>query len=203
MSSSDEEVVRITTGTWESSGSDLIFSRICRPSYLGRLRSSRIRSTSGAPACAPRRYRKSRASSPSRATCSRLRILLSSNASRVISSSPGSSSTSRTSIGCRSHMQCPSGDGAGALAAWLRRAARARAGGGDNDFGITGRGGGARGGRRGQGEVDARPALVGGVQEHLAAVLLDDPLAQREADPGARVRVPPVQPLEDNEDLLG
>ena len=41
--------------------------------------------------------RRSAASSPSRATCSRLPILLSSKASRVISSSPGSSSTSRTS----------------------------------------------------------------------------------------------------------
>ena len=38
----------MTTGTWESSGSDLIRSRICRPSYLGRLRSRRMRSARGA-----------------------------------------------------------------------------------------------------------------------------------------------------------
>ncbi len=46
----------------------------------------------------PRRYRKSSPSSPSWATCRLFLILLCSNASRVISSSPGSSSTSRMSM---------------------------------------------------------------------------------------------------------
>src|ERR1022692_10740 len=53
MSSADADVVRISTGTWVRSGSDLITSSTCRPSYFGRLRSSRIRSTPGALACAP------------------------------------------------------------------------------------------------------------------------------------------------------
>src|SRR5215469_10036534 len=47
MSSSEADVVRITTGMWVSLGSDLIFARTCLPSYLGRLRSSRTRSTRG------------------------------------------------------------------------------------------------------------------------------------------------------------
>src|SRR5450432_4085427 len=101
MSSCEDDVVSTTTGTCASWGSDLICSRTWRPSNLGRLRSSTIRSTAGAPAWSPRWYRKSSASSPSRATCSRLPILWSSSASRVSSSSPASSSTSRISTGCK------------------------------------------------------------------------------------------------------
>ena len=42
-----------------------------------------------------------------------------------------------------------------------------------------------------------------GVQPDPAAVVLDDLLAHRQADAGAAVGVPAVQPLEDHEDLVG
>ena len=85
------------------SGSALIAAEhLAAVASRGRLRSSRIRSgrrrvrvlaLAGAGTPAPRRRRVT--------TCSRLRTLCSANASWVIRTSPGSSSTSRTSIGVR------------------------------------------------------------------------------------------------------
>src|SRR5215471_1386659 len=96
MSSSAWDVVRITTGMTRSPGSSFSSASTSRPSLRGRLRSSRIRPGRGAPAYSPVRCRNCNASSPSFTTCNWLRILWCSNASRVISTSPGSSSTSST-----------------------------------------------------------------------------------------------------------
>src|SRR5215471_8112828 len=97
MSSSACDVVKMTTGMIRSPGSPFSSASTSRPSRRGRLRSSRIRPGRGAPANSPVRCRNCSACSPSFTTCSWLRILWCSNASRVISTSPGSSSTSSTS----------------------------------------------------------------------------------------------------------
>src|SRR5579863_9845209 len=97
MSSSAWEVVRITTGMTRSAGSSFNSASTSRPSRRGRLRSSRISPGRGAPAYSPVRCRNCSAWSPSFTTCNWLRILWYSKASRVISTSPGSSSTSSTS----------------------------------------------------------------------------------------------------------
>src|SRR5262249_2952456 len=97
MSSSACDVVRTTTGMTRSPGSPFSSARTSRPSRRGRLRSSRIRPGRGALAYSPVRCRNCSACSPSFTTCSWLRILWCSNASRVIRTSPGSSSTSSTS----------------------------------------------------------------------------------------------------------
>src|SRR5215472_13973980 len=98
MSSSACDVVRMTTGMTRSAGSPFSSARTSRPSRRGRLRSSRIRPGRGALAYSPVRCRNCSACSPSPTTCNLLRILWCSKASRVISTSPGSSSTSSTSI---------------------------------------------------------------------------------------------------------
>src|SRR5437899_8268041 len=97
MSSSAWEVVRITTGMTRSAGSSFSSASASRPSLRGRVRSSRISPGRGALAYSPVRCRNCSACSPSFTTCNWLRILWCSNASRVISTSPGSSSTSSTS----------------------------------------------------------------------------------------------------------
>src|SRR5262250_339635 len=97
MSSSACDVVRMTTGMTRSLGSAFSSASTSRPSRRGRLRSSRIRPGRGALAYSPVRCRNCSACSPSFTTCSWLRILWCSKASRVISTSPGSSSTSSTS----------------------------------------------------------------------------------------------------------
>src|SRR5215831_14285531 len=98
MSSSAWDVVRITTGMTRSRGSPFSSASTSRPSLRGRLRSSRISPGRGALAYSPVWWRNCSACSPSFTTCKWLRILWCSNASRVISTSPGSSSTSNTSI---------------------------------------------------------------------------------------------------------
>src|SRR5690348_16864656 len=97
MSSSAWDVVRITTGMTRSAGSSFSSASTSRPSRRGRLRSSRISPGRGAPTYSPVWWRNCSACSPSFTTCRWLRILWCSNASRVISTSPGSSSTSSTS----------------------------------------------------------------------------------------------------------
>src|SRR6266480_7803972 len=97
MSSSACDVVRITTGMTRNPGSAFSSASTSRPSRRGRLRSRRIRPGRGAPAYSPVRCRNCIACSPSFTTCSWLRILWCSKASRVIRTSPGSSSTSSTS----------------------------------------------------------------------------------------------------------
>src|SRR4051812_3085030 len=60
-----------------------------------------------------------------------------------------------------------------------------------------------RGDLRGQGEPE-RAALAGrALRPDAAAVMLDDPLADREPDAGSGVRALAVQPVEGLEDLLG
>src|ERR1700722_3088584 len=98
ISASDAEVVKITTGMLFSVGLSLISARTCLPSFLGRFRSSKIRSGRGELRCSPSRPRKAMASAPSDATCRLIRTLASLNASRVSRTSPGLSSTNRTSI---------------------------------------------------------------------------------------------------------
>src|SRR5215471_11905505 len=97
MSSSACDVVKMTTGMTRSAGSPFSSARTSRPSRRGRLRSSRISPGRGALAYSPVRCRNCSACSPSFTTCNWLRILWYSKASRVISTSPGSSSTSSTS----------------------------------------------------------------------------------------------------------
>src|SRR5215472_4137451 len=97
MSSSACDVVKMTTGMTRSAGSPFSSARTSRPSRRGRLRSSRISPGRGALAYSPVRCRNCSACSPSFTTCNWLRILWCSKASRVIRTSPGSSSTSRTS----------------------------------------------------------------------------------------------------------
>src|SRR5579863_3735250 len=97
MSSSAWEVVRITTGMTRSAGSSFNSASTSRPSRRGRLRSSRISPGRGALTYSPVRWRNCSACSPSFTTCNWLRILWCSKASRVMSTSPGSSSTSSTS----------------------------------------------------------------------------------------------------------
>src|SRR5690242_9721545 len=55
---------------------------------------------------------------------------------------------------------------------------------------------------RGNGEKERRPLTERGFYPDAAAVTLDDLLAEREANPGARVRGARVQPLEQPEDVL-
>src|SRR5690242_2925795 len=97
MSSSAWDVVRITTGMTRNRGSSFSSASTSRPSLRGRLRSSRISPGRGASAYSPVWCRNCSACSPSFTTCNWLRILWCSNASLVISTSPGSSSTSSTS----------------------------------------------------------------------------------------------------------
>src|ERR1051326_7475909 len=97
MSSSAWDVVRITTGMTRRLGSSFSSASTSRPSRRGRLRLSRIRPGRGAPAYSPVWCRNCSACSPSFTTCSVLRIRWCSKASLVISTSPGSSSTSSTS----------------------------------------------------------------------------------------------------------
>src|SRR6185503_3340695 len=96
LSASDE--VRITTGMCLSSASSLISDRIWRPSFFGRLRSSRITSGLIIAECFPRPLSMFMASTPSTATeISRLGLLFS-RVSRVRATSPGLSSTRSTRI---------------------------------------------------------------------------------------------------------
>src|SRR6187200_2498213 len=163
----------------DRSSSVLISARTSRPSLRGRLRSSRMRSGRLAPAWSPCWRRKSIASTPSETECSRLRTLLSANASWMRRTSPGSSSTSRTSI------------------TWTFSGVLM-----DRSLLVLGRWGAALGG--GQDEVEARAAPgLGRGEPDAAAVELDDLAAHGQADAGAIVGIARVQALEDHEDPVG
>src|ERR1700735_2293152 len=56
--------------------------------------------------------------------------------------------------------------------------------------------------RHRQGEAETRAAGIGGVEPDLAAEILDDLPGHGQADAGARVSGPLVQPLEDHEDPI-
>jgi len=85
-----------------STGLCLISSRTSRPSFFGRFKSSQDQIRPGTAECFPSRWRKSIASAPSDATCRLTCTLASLNASRVSRTSPGLSSTKRTSTGAAS-----------------------------------------------------------------------------------------------------
>ena len=95
MSGAAAEVVSTITGMLRRAGSSLISASTCRPSFLGRLRSSRTGSGTGAAANRPCRWKNSIASSPSIATWRSLGISASRSTSVVRSTSSGSSSTRR------------------------------------------------------------------------------------------------------------
>src|ERR1022692_1043506 len=99
MSSSAWEGVRTTTGMTFSSSSALISASTSRPSFFGRLRSSRIRSGRTAPLNWPSRRRYDRASTPSRTTFKWFQTRPDFRASWVKRTSPALSSTKRISIG--------------------------------------------------------------------------------------------------------
>src|SRR5271155_3861333 len=104
MSSSAFDVVRTTTGIRFKSGSCLICASTSRPSFTGKLRSSRIRSGRTVSLYLPCLRKQLNASSPFEATIRLLRTLLSLSTSCVNRTSPALSSTSRMSIvcGCKS-----------------------------------------------------------------------------------------------------
>src|SRR5580658_6342110 len=99
MSASASEVVRTIVGIVFRLSSFLISARTSRPSILGRFRSSKIKSGRGAWAWAPSCLRKAMASTPSEATCKWTDRFASWKASCVSRTSPGLSSTKRTSMG--------------------------------------------------------------------------------------------------------
>src|ERR1035441_3755209 len=99
MSSSAWEVVRTTTGMSFRSSSALISASTSRPSFLGRFRSSRIRSGRTAPLNSPSPRRYDRASTPSRTTFKWFQTRPDFRASRVKRTSPALSSTKRISTG--------------------------------------------------------------------------------------------------------
>src|SRR5687767_3252500 len=203
MSSSASEVVSTTTGIRRSSSSALIRASTSRPSIRGRLRSRRISPGRGASAYWPSRKRNASASSPLLTTWSSLAILASASASLVMSTSPGSSSTRRISTGAGSAARGSSDTelsffcfgfgfgivGTGDLVELVDQLRRRG--------GLVGRDG------DGQGPADGRPLLDGRVEPDVAAVELDDLLAQGQADAGAGIRLLGVEPLEDHEDPVG
>src|SRR5690606_25778613 len=169
-SSSLCEVVRTTTGIRLSSSSALRSARTSRPSFLGMLRSRRMRSGRGRSANSPSRRRKRRASSPSRATWRLLATFASRRASTVSVTSPGLSSTRRISMG-RGVMLCI------------------------NTF-VEGEGVGGRGMVR-EREVEGGAVAGFGLVPDPPAVPLDDLLAHRQPDPRPLVLVAGVEALED------
>src|SRR5882757_10215547 len=159
-----------------SASSDLISESTSRPYRPGRFRSSSTRSGVGASWYGGSRRRYASAWLPSFTTSSRL-CRYSWNASLVSTASPSSSSTSSTLI-ARDWLA----GGAGSVICRLLA--------GD-------------GRRERQAEPDSGAVASLGVQPDSPAVVLDDPLGQRQSYAGARIRALPVQPLEDDEDLVG
>src|SRR5688572_2049171 len=97
MSRSSRDDVSMTVGMPRSAGSDLISAKTSRPPLRGMLRSRRMRPGRGAYMWMPSRRRKAKASTPSRAACSRLATCVPSKASRMICTSLALSSTRRIS----------------------------------------------------------------------------------------------------------
>src|SRR6185437_3924329 len=135
-------------------------------------RSSRIRAGRGASALLPSCRRKARASTPSLATCKRIAGLVSRKASRVSRTSPGLSSTSRTSTEVSLSCMGPSSSLHG--------------------FHLASCQGKEKGG--------TLPGL--GLDRDVAAVPFDDLLADGQADAGAGKLFPLVQPLEHAKNLF-
>src|SRR6266498_2166509 len=218
MSSSAAEVVSTTTGMRPRSSSFLISWSTSRPSRRGRLRSRRMRSGRTASTYAPSRRRYDNTSAPSDTTVSRLRTLCSSNASCVMSTSPGSSSTSSTSMGVSSYgaapvmrsppQACPRGPRCArctrSCRCLLRHALAALAALGALGHAVTSFPAWlVRRDRRRQREVDRRTLVHVEVEPDPSAMVFDDLLDDRQADSGPLVGVPCVQPLEDHEHLVG
>src|ERR1039457_6883771 len=180
MSSSAWEVVRPTTGMIFSSSSALISASTSRPSFRGRLRSSRIRSGRTAPLNSPSRRRYARASTPSRATWRIFRRPSDFRASRVNRTSPELSSTKRISTvlailiasPMMIHHDVPGHDSG--LLAVSRNTKEKR-----------------------------RSMSRFGLHADLPSVAPHDFLADGQPDAGAGVLFGTVQSLEDNENALG
>src|ERR1035441_3687233 len=168
MSRSAWELVRTTTGTRLTHGWCLTSLRTANPSFLGRLRSSRIRSGRGEFSKPRERFRKARAFSPSVATLMWFSTFPNCRASWINSTSPGLSSTNRISAG----LPCTFISRSLLRVFW--------------NCEMEGR---------------SRPWL--GLHPDLSAVPLDDLLADREPDAGARIFRFGVQSLEDLEDPVG
>src|SRR3984885_759526 len=98
MSASESEVVRITVGIVFRLASCLMRARTSRPSILGMFKSSKTRLGRGASAKRPSFLRNAIASTPSAATFKCTELLALRNASCVRRTSPGLSSTKRTSV---------------------------------------------------------------------------------------------------------
>src|SRR5882762_5892489 len=174
MSSSAFEVVRITTGMRLRSTSSLISARTCRPSLMGRLRSSRIKSGRIVSLNLPCLRRQANASSPLVATIRLLRTLLSLSTSCVSRTSPALSSTSKISTGC----DWDSKFILFSLLYFLH---------------------GCNGNRK----TKCRPSPGGWLDPNVSAVPLDDLLADRQSDAGAGIFGLRMKPLKDHEDTVG
>src|SRR5579884_527116 len=190
MSDSACELVRTTTGMRRSRSSDLMAARTSRPPSRGRLRSSRIRSGRGASANSPWRRNRLSAASPLVATLTWVAARAPRSPSRISTTSPGLSSTSRISTGRGSACALM-----GRKAPNLTSPKRER---GPASLAL-------RAGRRlttRQGEIKRATLARLGLGPDAAAVALDDLAADGQADAGAGVLLLRVQPLEDDEDAL-
>src|SRR5712672_833631 len=173
MSSSAFDVVRITTGIRFRSGSAFISASTSRPSLMGRLRSSKIKSGRGLFLNLPRRRRHIKASWPSLATIKLLCTLLSVSTSSVRRTSATLSSTSKISMGCGVDSKFIVGLLLGFIAASI-----------------------------GDAESERGAATWSGLQPNAAAVPLGNFFADGQADAGAGVLRLGMQALKNHEDAL-
>src|SRR5882762_3801192 len=173
MSSSAFEVVRITTGIRLRSGSAFISASTSRPSLMGRLRSSKIKSGRGLFLNLPWRRRHIKASWPSLATIKLLLTLLSVSTSSVRRMSATLSSTSKISMGCGVDSKFIVGLLLGFIAASI-----------------------------GNAESESGAAARGGLQPNAAAVPLGNFFADGQADAGAGVLRLGMQALKNHEDAV-
>src|ERR1017187_4479627 len=180
MSSSAWEVVRTTTGMSFRSSSALISASTSRPSFLGRFRSSRIRSGRTAPLDSPSLRRYDRASTPSRTTFKWFQTRPDFRASRVKRASAGLSSTKRISTGPAMLVTSPM---------MLH-------------LGFLSHGSGLLAGSRNT-EQECRSMSGLGLHPDLPSVALYDFLTDGETDAGAGKLFGTVQALEDGENAPG
>src|SRR6267154_1483512 len=173
MSSSAFDVVRITTGIRLRSGSAFISASTSRPSLMGRLRSSKIKSGRGLFLNFPWRRRHIKASWPSLATMRLLWTLLSVSTSSVRRTSAALSSTSKMSMGCGVDSKFIVGLLLGFITASI-----------------------------GNAESERGAAARCGLQPNAAAVALGNFFADGQTDAGARILRLGMQALKNHEDAL-
>src|ERR1035438_3100122 len=179
MSLSAWEVVRTTTGIHFKSSSALISASTSRPSFRGRLRSSRIRSGRTAPLNLPSRRRYARAPTPSWTTWRPFPRQFDFKASLINRTSPGLSSTKRISTGfaiiASPTMLHPDFPGHNSVLLAVSR------------------------------HAEKKCRSMSGFRLHpdVPSVALHDLLAHGEPDAGAGIFFPTVQALEDVENAFG